>query len=105
MNNNTIKILDQAIADEIIKNPVLQLEQARIERIFDLAESIRNYRKGRGLTQDDLAKKIGKTQPFIARLENPTSDREPSLATLSMLAQAMDLDLSIEMHERELACA
>lgn len=65
-----------------------------------LATDLRLAREKRGLTQADLAKKIGTTQSVVARMENPDYGRF-SLTTLFKIAAAMELDLRIEFSERK----
>ncbi len=49
----------------------------------------------RGLTQAQLAKKVGTKQPSIARLENGSS--LPSISFLTKLADALDARLEINL--------
>ena len=49
----------------------------------------------RGLTQAQLAEKVGTKQPSIARLENGSS--LPSISFLSKLAEALDAKLEISL--------
>ncbi len=56
-------------------------------------------RKRAGLTQQALARKMGTTQPVIARLESgPT---RPSMRTLERLAEATGSRLRIRFEPRE----
>ncbi len=48
-----------------------------------------------GLTQTELAKRIGVTQQMIAKLEHP--DYEPSLSKVELVAHALGLDLKVAM--------
>lgn len=49
----------------------------------------------RGLTQAQLAEKVGTKQPSIARLENGSS--LPSISFLAKLAEALDTKLEIRL--------
>jgi DNA-binding XRE family transcriptional regulator len=53
---------------------------------FDLAHELIAARSRAGLTQDELAKRMGTTQSAIARLESGA--RMPSVTTLLKFAQA-----------------
>ena len=53
-----------------------------------------NARKFSGLTQKQLSKKTGITQPDISKLENGNAN--PSIRTLKRLAHAMGMKLKIE---------
>ncbi len=62
---------------------------------FELAERIRRAREKLGLTQTELAERVGSTQPAIARLE--AGGVSPSLDTLSRIATALGLELLVEL--------
>lgn len=57
-------------------------------------ERIAAVRRQRGLTQAELADRIGATATFISRLETGTSDLRLKLHTLAALAEALDVPLS-----------
>ena len=65
---------------------------------FDLAEKIREMRDAVGLTQKQLADKIGTTQSGIARLEDPDYESY-SLATLKKIAHFFKKELIIGFEE------
>ena len=52
-----------------------------------LAMKLKHYRKARGLTQGQLATKVGLSLGYIARLEIGMHD--PPLSTLAKLAKAL----------------
>lgn len=54
-------------------------------------------REKRGLTQAELAKRMGVSQPFIAKLESGESPNF-NLETLAKLAAALDSDLEVRFH-------
>ena len=56
---------------------------------------IREARRRAGLTQGDLALRVGTSQPAVARLERGNSS--PTLATLERLIRAAGFDLRIEL--------
>ena len=49
------------------------------------------YRKLRGLTQEELAEKVGLTPAYIGRLEAPNISKALSLDTLFDIAAALDV--------------
>ena len=71
------------------------------KRTFELAERVREAREHRGITQSELAKRIGSTQPAIARLE--AGGITPSFDTLRRIAVALDLELVVELRARRAA--
>src|SRR5689334_16698136 len=60
--------------------------------------SLRQARHAAGLTQAELAKRSGLSQPAIARLESP--DHNPTLDTLERVATALNADLLIDVRAR-----
>jgi ribosome-binding protein aMBF1 (putative translation factor) len=68
---------------------------------FELAERVRQARERLGVTQAELAVRIGSTQPAIARLE--AGGVSPSLVTLRRIAAALGLELVVELRARRAA--
>lgn len=62
---------------------------------------LRQLRKRAGLSQHQIAERVGTTQSAIARLESGAA--EPRLATLEKLAEALGEDLLIHVSGREIA--
>lgn len=59
------------------------------------SEIIKDARRASGLTQAELAARIGSTQPAIARLERPESN--PTVSTLRRVLDATGHDLALGM--------
>lgn len=57
-----------------------------------LAMQLKQFRKTRGLTQEALAKKVGLSLGYIARLEIGMHD--PPLSTIAKLAKALKVSTS-----------
>jgi HTH-type transcriptional regulator/antitoxin HipB len=68
---------------------------------FGLAERVRKAREHVGLTQAELAARIGSTQPAVARLEAGGS--APSFAMLRRIAAALGFELVVELRPRRVA--
>ena len=64
-----------------------------------IAGQVVDRRKKRGLSQAELAARVGTTQSAIARLES--GGRPPRIDTLLRIANALDADLHIELLDRE----
>jgi ribosome-binding protein aMBF1 (putative translation factor) len=64
---------------------------------FTLGARIRAERERMGLTQTELAERMGTTQPTIARLE--AGGVTPSLNTLQRTADALGLELVVDFRE------
>jgi ribosome-binding protein aMBF1 (putative translation factor) len=67
-----------------------------------LAQRIVELRERRGLTQAQLAERVGTTQAGISRLENPNY-RNYSLTTLEKVANALGARLKVELEESQRA--
>ena len=65
---------------------------------FELAAAMISARTRAGLTQAQLAKRMGATQPFVARLESGRT--RPSTRTLERVAQATGTRLRISFEPR-----
>jgi HTH-type transcriptional regulator/antitoxin HipB len=65
----------------------------RAQRALELGEQIRGLREGRGISQAELGRRIGSTQPAIARLE--AGRVSPTLETLDRVAAALEVELVV----------
>jgi HTH-type transcriptional regulator/antitoxin HipB len=75
----------------------------RAREAFELAERVRRARERAGMTQAELASRIGSTQPAVARLE--AGGTTPSLNTLRRIAAALDLELIVDLRPARRASA
>jgi transcriptional regulator with XRE-family HTH domain len=66
---------------------------------FELGEQVRSLREACGMSQQELARRAGTSQPAIARLEAGGVD--PRLETLHRLGLALDADLVLRFQPRE----
>lgn len=82
---------------EDLKDP--KFRQAYEEEAFktDIAVQVAILRQKAGLTQSDLAKKIGVTQQVVARIENPDKSNM-TVSTLRKVASALGKKLDINIH-------
>jgi transcriptional regulator with XRE-family HTH domain len=78
------RILD--IHKSWMKKPSYRKAYDALEEEFTLAAAFIDARNRAGLTQQQLARRMGTTQPVIARLEGVRS--RPSMRTLDRLARA-----------------
>ncbi len=66
---------------------------AAAQASYLLAERVRNLRESRGISQQDLAERMGTTQSVISRLES--GGAKPSLTTLERVGAALGADVVI----------
>jgi transcriptional regulator with XRE-family HTH domain len=69
-----------------MKEPKYRKAYEALEEEFVLASAVIDLRTRAGLTQEELARKMGTTQPAVARLESGRG--RPSIRTLERLAEA-----------------
>jgi transcriptional regulator with XRE-family HTH domain len=81
-----------------MKGPEYRKAYEALEGEFDLAKSVIEARNRVGLTQAELARKMGTTQPVLARLEGGRA--RPSMRTLDRLARATGTRLLIRFEPR-----
>ncbi len=62
---------------------------------FALGQAVHDRRTGLGLSQSELARRAGMTQPQISHIEG--GDSVPTLPLLTRLAKALDASLSIDL--------
>jgi transcriptional regulator with XRE-family HTH domain len=82
-----------------MKAPKYRKAYEALEEEFVLASAVIEVRKRAGLTQQELARKMGTTQPVVARLESGRVP--PSMRTLERLAEATGSRLLISFEPRE----
>jgi ribosome-binding protein aMBF1 (putative translation factor) len=79
---------------EKLKNPEFKKWYDYYGKQLEVAFSVHQLRKKRGLSQAQLAKKIGTTQSNVARLE--AGNQNFTTDTLQKIAQALNKELKIE---------
>jgi transcriptional regulator with XRE-family HTH domain len=70
-----------------------------LEDEFAFLDEVLRARARSGLTQADVAARVGTTQSAIARLESGTRKHSPSIATLQRYARAIGFRLEIRLVE------
>ena len=80
---------------EALKDKELRKAYDDLALEFAIAEAIIRRRLESGMTQSQLAKKIGTKQSAVSRLESGNCN--PSIAFLERVAKALDLKLTISM--------
>lgn len=80
---------------EALKNPELRKEYERLAPEYAIISAIIKNRIETGMTQKELAKKVGTKQSAISRLESGNSN--PSLGFLKKVAEALGSTLVLEL--------
>lgn len=72
---------------KLLDNPAVQAEYDALAEEFDMACELVAARARAGLTQAEVAERMGTTQSVVARLEG--GRRQPSMRTVQRYAQAI----------------
>lgn len=83
----------KTLKKELLKNKTTKKAYDKLEPEFKLVQIIIEKRMNQGLTQKELAKKIGTKQSAISRLEGGTYN--PTVSFLKNLAEALGTELHI----------
>jgi transcriptional regulator with XRE-family HTH domain len=78
-----------------LARPEVKAEYDRLDGEFALIDEFLKARAAAGVTQAEIAKRIGTTQSAIARLESGKG--EPSLGTLRRYARALGCRLELRL--------
>ncbi|RJX31775.1 MAG: XRE family transcriptional regulator [Oxalobacter sp.] len=78
-------------------NAEVKAEYEKLSDEYALLDEFLKARTAKGLTQAQVAQKIGTTQSAVARMESGSGKHSPSLATLSKYAEALGCKLEIKL--------
>jgi transcriptional regulator with XRE-family HTH domain len=94
---NTFK----AFKAKALARPDVRREYEGLKEEFELLDEILKARTEAGLTQAELATRIGTTQSAVARLESSMGKHSPSIGTLRRYASALGYRLQIRLVKRQ----
>lgn len=80
-----------------LRDSEVQAEFEKTREEFALLDEFLKARTEKGLTQAQVAEKIGTTQSAVARMESGRGKHSPSIATLSRYAEALGCKLEIRL--------
>ena len=86
------QLRSRALGREDVKAQFDQLDEE-----YGLLDEFLKARSEQGLTQAQVAEKIGTTQSAVARMESGRGNHSPSLATLSRYAEALGCKLEVKL--------
>ena len=87
-----------AFKKKALQNPKVRQEYEALKPLFAIKKQLVAARIAKGLTQEDIAKKIGTSKSNISRLESLNNTYMPNLSTLIKYAQALEMQLEIALH-------
>lgn len=85
----------QKVLAKALKDPEFKAEYDRLGPEFDIIESIIRKRLEKGMSQTQLAQKMGTRQSALSRLES--GNYNPSLLFLKRVAAALDSRVNISL--------
>jgi len=86
---------------KLLNNPDVQKEYQSLEEKFSLFDQLLKGRMNAGLTQAEVAERMGTKTPAVARLEAGGGNKKhsPSISTLRKYAKAVGCHLEIKLVE------
>ncbi|MCA1784717.1 MAG: helix-turn-helix domain-containing protein [Desulfotignum sp.] len=86
----------ESFKKEALKNPGIKKEYDVLEPVFELRRKLIRMRTEKGMTQEQLAKKMGTKRSNISRLEGGGDVSFPTLKTISKYAEALGYKVTVE---------
>ena len=80
-----------------LKRADVKSEYDQLDKEFAFLDEFLKARSSAGITQAEVAERIGTTQSAIARLESGSGKHSPSLATLQKYAHALGCRLELRL--------
>jgi len=80
---------------EALLDTEVKAEYDALAPLYDIKKQLINARLSTGLTQDEIAHKIGTSKSSISRLESLNNTFMPNLGTLIKYAEALGLKLNM----------
>lgn len=85
---------------EKMKNPQFERAWRELDAEFSILETVIRARKKAGLTQEELAKRIGTKQPALSRLEKGGFEKA-NIETLRKIANALNHELIVKFEPKK----
>lgn len=80
-----------------LARPEVKKAYEELKEEFAFLDEVLRARSESGLTQAEIARRIGTTQSAVARLESGSSKHSPSVATLQRYARAVGCRVEIKL--------
>ncbi|MFE6700603.1 helix-turn-helix domain-containing protein [Streptomyces sp. NPDC057718] len=88
---------DEKVAQGIAEDPEVERRREEISLAFDLGQAVYDRRTALGISQTELARRAGMTQPQVSKLE--LGGTVPTVPLLARLARAMEAMFRMELFE------
>jgi len=89
------KTHEEVLADHLASDPEFAAEWGRLALARVIAVQLIGYRADRGLSQRELAERLGVSQPRVVELES--GEKNPQIETLVKIAAATGLEFAIDI--------
>jgi len=86
----------QKLKKRAFENPKVKHEYDQLAEEFELIDTLLRMREQAGLTQEELANRMGTNKSNICRLERGNTN--PSLSTLKKYAKACGFQITMDFH-------
>ena len=80
-----------------LQRPDVKAEYDRLDEEFALLDEFLKARAAAGISQAEIAERMGTTQSAVARLESGRGKHSPSLATLRKYARALGCRIDLRL--------
>jgi DNA-binding XRE family transcriptional regulator len=102
-----MKLSDMKTAGEVLaedlEDPHFREEWERTALAREVANRVVAYRVEHSLSQEELGRLLGISQPAVARIE--AGEHEPTLLRLKQLSRSLDLEFHIDITKQGLTLA
>jgi len=85
----------KSFKEKALKNAAVKTEYDALSPLFAIKKQLVAARLAKGVTQEQIAQKIGTSKSNISRLESLNNTYMPNLGTLMKYAEALGLRLDI----------
>jgi DNA-binding XRE family transcriptional regulator len=90
-----IKTHEEVLAEAFATDPELAVEWERLALARAVAIQLIGYRSDHGLSQRELAERLGVSQPRVFELES--GERNPQIETLMKISAVIGIELAIDI--------
>lgn len=86
----------ESFKKEALSNPGVKAEYDALKPVFELRRKLIRMRMEKGMTQEQLAERMGTRRSNISRLEAGDNISFPTLKTISKYAEALGYKVKVE---------
>ncbi|MGA7878279.1 MAG: helix-turn-helix transcriptional regulator [Desulfoferrobacter sp.] len=89
----------EEMVGKMLKDPEVKAEYDALKPEFELLDELLKARDEAGLTQEEVARRMGTSRPAVARIEagGGSKGHSPSIATLRKYAEAVGCKLEVKL--------